>query len=107
MGELMTRYQLKATSESYKKHASIHLPDLLFVQYCGKNFGINRGIYNTIDEFLYEKGIMQITRRREVILNFLLYLNNTNGIKENGKINFNNYRLSNRLEDYCEKTLPK
>ncbi|AZU65153.1 hypothetical protein CHR53_26230 [Neobacillus mesonae] len=52
----------------------IHLPDLLFVQWYYDEFGINRGVYNTIDSWFYQKGIREITQRRKYILKFTFSL---------------------------------
>ncbi|WP_426454096.1 RNA-binding protein [Paenibacillus sp. S-38] len=49
----------------------LQLPDLLFVTYCFRTFGLNRGIYNTIDEWLYRSGILEITKRRQTVIAFL------------------------------------
>ncbi|MEI7027953.1 hypothetical protein [Paenibacillus sp. y28] len=54
---------------------AVQLPDLLFHQYCSEVFRINRGIYNTIDEWLYRSGYVTIIKRREAALSFLDYVN--------------------------------
>ncbi|MFK7693678.1 RNA-binding protein [Paenibacillus sp. HJGM_3] len=46
-------------------------PDFKFVTYCFEQYGLNRGIYNTIDEWLYEYGYQHIVERRRTILAFL------------------------------------
>lgn len=51
----------------------IHLTDLMFFKYCEKNFNINRGVYNTIDNWFYDKGILNIEQRRIQIISFLVY----------------------------------
>ncbi|MBA9028435.1 hypothetical protein [Peribacillus huizhouensis] len=56
-------------------NALIHLPDLLFIQWCDAEFGINRGVYNTIDSWFYQKGVKEITQRRKYILKFSQSLN--------------------------------
>lgn len=48
-----------------------NLPDLQFVKWCEKTFAINRGVYNTIDEKLFELGYKEIQSRRKVIIDFL------------------------------------
>lgn len=47
------------------------LPDLQFAKWCEETFAINRGVYNTIDEKLYEAGYENIVGRREAIITFL------------------------------------
>ncbi|MCZ8522738.1 MULTISPECIES: RNA-binding protein [Paenibacillus] len=49
----------------------LQLPDFQFVTYCFETFGLNRGIYNTIDEWLYRFGVREITQRRQTIIAFL------------------------------------
>lgn len=49
----------------------LQLPDIQFVSYCFREYGLNRGIYNTIDEWLYAKGIALVIARRQLILTFL------------------------------------
>lgn len=50
-----------------------HLPDLDFVRACWKEYGVNRGIYNVIDKWLYENGCIDIAKRRNTILRFLYF----------------------------------
>ena len=47
------------------------LPDLQFAKWCEKTFAINRGVYNTIDEKLFELGYKHIQIRRKAIIDFL------------------------------------
>jgi riboflavin kinase len=47
-----------------------HMPDLLFSKFCEENFEINKGVYNTIDCWFYQKGIDHIVNRRKMILAF-------------------------------------
>ncbi|MGG0718010.1 hypothetical protein ABE096_10545 [Robertmurraya massiliosenegalensis] len=49
----------------------IHLADFSFIQLCIKKYGVNRGIYNTIDLWFYKNGIEDILERRRNILFFL------------------------------------
>lgn len=37
-----------------------HLPDLKFTQFCEQRFALNKGIYNTIDLWFYNKGLTNI-----------------------------------------------
>ncbi|MGJ9384350.1 hypothetical protein [Salipaludibacillus sp. CF4.18] len=48
-----------------------HYPDLHFVNYCCNIYGINRGVYNVIDQWFFDKGIVTIVERREIIITFL------------------------------------
>lgn len=77
------------------------MPDLKFVRFCEEEYGINRGIYNTVDEWFYEQGIGEIVRRREIILDFFksLELNED----EDGKIKFGSKGLKGRLDHFFEE----
>lgn len=77
------------------------MPDLKFVRFCEEEYGINRGIYNTVDEWFDEQGIREIVRRREIILDFFksLELNED----EDGKIKFGSKGLKGRLDHFFEE----
>ncbi|TSI02297.1 hypothetical protein [Lysinibacillus sp. BW-2-10] len=47
------------------------LPDLQFAKWCEKTFTINRGVYNTIDQKLFDLGYKHIQIRRKAIIVFL------------------------------------
>lgn len=47
---------------------AIHFTDLEFVRLCKEKFGLNRGVYNTVDAWFYEQGVTRITDRRAYIL---------------------------------------
>lgn len=82
----------------------IHLPDLLFTKSCIKQFGINRGVYNTIDKWFFENGIKNILERRQRIFHFLVWCIQS-GLATNGKIKFGNGNLSKKLMEYSECNL--
>ncbi|OBZ13958.1 hypothetical protein A7975_12075 [Bacillus sp. FJAT-26390] len=46
-------------------------PDLAFHHYCLQMYQLNRGVYNTIDQWLYDNGYPEIKRRRKMIIRFL------------------------------------
>lgn len=48
----------------------LNMPDLLFSKFCEKQFEINKGVYNTIDQWFYQQGVSQIVNRRKMILSF-------------------------------------
>jgi riboflavin kinase len=60
----------------------IHLNDFSFIQLCDKNYGVNRGIYNTIDSWFYENGMENILERRRNIIFFLESIHKKKGNKE-------------------------
>ncbi|MBP1933288.1 hypothetical protein [Ammoniphilus resinae] len=79
----------------------VHWPDLSFVKFCEETFGINRGIYNTIDLWFFNKGVKEIVKRRNILLGFLKYLSEPNNSNEkNQKIKIGKKGLSFRLIDY-------
>ncbi|WP_251551669.1 hypothetical protein [Neobacillus muris] len=79
----------------------IHLPDLLFHQFCIKQFGINRGVYNTIDKWFFDNGNTSILERRLRIFHFLNWCLQ-NGLSANGKIKFGPGNLSKNLIEYSK-----
>lgn len=46
-------------------------PDLAFHHYCLQMYRLNRGTYNTIDQWLFDNGYPEIKRRRKMIIVFL------------------------------------
>lgn len=52
----------------------LHLPDSQFFNLCNSLFGVNKGIYNTIDNWFYEKNYDDIVTRRRYIITFLSYV---------------------------------
>ncbi|OME80724.1 hypothetical protein BK120_18780 [Paenibacillus sp. FSL A5-0031] len=46
-------------------------PDLAFHHYCLQMYRLNRGVYNTIDQWLYDNGYAGIKGRRKMIIQFL------------------------------------
>lgn len=54
-----------------KNEEIYHLPDWQFAKWCEKNFAINRGVYNTIDEKLFVLGYTNIGERRKTLVAFL------------------------------------
>lgn len=49
----------------------IHRPDIQFAVWCFEQYGLNKGVYNTIDERLFESGLTDIVSRRAALLSFL------------------------------------
>lgn len=60
------------------ENESIHMTDFSFLKFCMSHFNINRGMYNTIDSWFYERGETDILQRRKRILSFLQYVNANN-----------------------------
>jgi len=89
-----------------KNELVIHLPDLFFVQWCEKKYGLNRGVYNTIDAWFYENGMKDILKRRKRIVYFLNHY--TKNQFTGDRIKFGAGRLTPLLSDYTKlKVNPK
>lgn len=76
----------------------LHLPDLQFTQFCEQRFSINKGIYNTIEHWFYQRGIVNILERRRKIIQFMFFncSNKTN-------VKFGPGGLAKALENFwCE-----
>lgn len=80
-----------------------NLPDLSFVQYCIQKYGINRGVFNTIDSWFFEDGLLDIKNRRETIVLFLQYVSYSKG--KNDKVKFGNGGLTLKLIEFKNHTL--
>ncbi|WP_237389529.1 hypothetical protein [Bacillus sp. USDA818B3_A] len=66
------RSYLKANKQNSLETSNyLNMPDLQFSNWCNSQFKINRGIYNTIDQWFYEYGIVNIYCRRIQLLAFL------------------------------------
>lgn len=48
----------------------LNSPDLHFSQWCFEQFHINRGVYNTVEQWFYKQGFEDITERRKYITLF-------------------------------------
>ncbi|GEN36869.1 hypothetical protein [Aneurinibacillus danicus] len=75
-----------------------HLPDLQFFRYCNYYYGLNRGVYNTIDAWFYKYGIRDILTRRTSIIAFLTFVSD----KENKhkSIQFGSGGLVKKLNEF-------
>lgn len=74
------------------------LPDLKFVQFCEWKFQLNRGIYNNIDNWFYEKGVKSIVNRRKTIVQFLFY-----ACSNEKKTRFGSGGLKHKLEAFWKQ----
>ena len=78
----------------------VHLPDLSFVRKIEESFSINRGVYNTIDEWFYNYGFKDVLERRMHILKFLQYIPVNAEEQLTKKRLFFSDGLTNTLENY-------
>ncbi len=77
----------------------IHLPDLSFIRLCNEDYGINRGLYNTIDMFFYERGFERIIDRRKNILYFLDHIQKGADV-EKKRAKFGSGGLKIKIDEY-------
>lgn len=84
--------------EEFQTDTHIHMPDLLFVRFCEEKYKVNRGVYNTIEQWFYDQGIHNILQRRKVILSFLLFSRTYQN--SDGKIKFGHGGLTERLNKF-------
>jgi riboflavin kinase len=52
----------------------IHLPDRQFFDWCTTNYLVNRGVFNVIDSWFYDYGLIDIVKRRKVMVQYLKHL---------------------------------
>lgn len=82
---------------------NIHLPDLMFVNLCEANYGINRGVYNTIDAWFYKHGITDVLERRRNIISFLDFIKPKSETNGKSRHKFGPGGLAVKLQNYCLK----
>lgn len=89
--------------DSLMQNAYLNLPDLHFFYWCNEQFSVNRGVYNTIDRWFYENGIIEVIFRRMYILSFLKFVSEA-GLKaeEQKFIRFGNGGLINQLTKFIK-----
>lgn len=80
-----------------------NLPDLSFVDLCEKEYGINRGVYNVVDRWFYDRGLTDIAERRRTILRFLHKLGTGCEKHVDGRPKFGKNGLSRKLQHFMEQ----
>jgi hypothetical protein len=79
----------------------LNLPDLIFYSKCYQQYSINRGVYNTIDNWFYEYGILNVIYRRIYILAFLSFVKEeSNELKPKKFIRFGSGGLTLKLTEF-------
>jgi len=79
----------------------LNMPDLQFFIWCNQQYRVNRGIYNTIDQWFYEYGIINIYSRRIQLLAFLDSVKEDLNEPHSYKfIRFGHGGLTKRLNDF-------
>ncbi|EJL40460.1 hypothetical protein P4U99_19875 [Brevibacillus agri] len=76
----------------------VHLPDLTFAQHLQREFGINRGVFNTMDAWFYEHGYVEITQRRKLLIEFLRIAREQN--RQGRRMRFGHGGLAAKMNDF-------
>lgn len=79
----------------------LNLPDLAFVRYCEQCYPINRGVYNTIEQWFYEHGVHSVQQRRALMLQFFQQL------PQHEKCVFGAGGVKRELHHFWETVTPK
>ena len=77
----------------FQSEEILSMPDLLFSKLCEDYYGINRGVYNTIDCWFYEQGGSNIVNRRKMVLAFCQIF----CLSKDKKVKFGSGGLSEKL----------
>jgi riboflavin kinase len=76
-------------------------PDLAFHHYCLQTFRLNRGSYNTIDQWLFDNGYPEIRRRRKLIIQFLELMQQSPTAEERKFLSFGKGKLIVELSQFA------
>ncbi|MCH6266437.1 MULTISPECIES: hypothetical protein [Neobacillus] len=80
---------------------NVNVPDYTFQKSIEMNYGINRGIYNRIDEWFFEQGIQDVMTRRLVIVEFSNFVVEPKmNMGTTAKTRFGSGGLVKRLNDF-------
>jgi hypothetical protein len=97
----------KASAKELKQSKYLNLPDLQFFLWCQHQYKLNRGVYNTIDAWLYDYGIVSIIHRRIYIVAFLNFVKENEHLQEGNKfIRFGNGGLGKKLHQFINGINP-
>lgn len=89
-----------------KKHYDteyLNLPDLLFYQYCQRNYYLNRGNYHIIDQWFYKHGVLNLIFRRIYMLAFLDYVSKGEGLVVHKYMKFGKGGLTSKLNEFLKQ----
>lgn len=94
-------FRKEVGKNSLKQNEYLNLPDLQFFNWCNQQYQLNRGIYNTIDQWFYDYGIKEILSRRIYILAFLGFVKETEPESDQHKfMRFGNRGLTKQLNEF-------
>jgi hypothetical protein len=89
---------------TFLENEYLNLPDLSFYNKCNEQYRINRGVYNSIDNWFYEYGVINIMFRRIYILAFLEFVKKENNELNSQKfIKFGHGGLAIKLKEFTSK----
>lgn len=92
-------------NNSLANHEYLNLPDLQFFCMCQKKYKLNKGVFNTIDSWFYDYGIVSVISRRIYILAFLDFVKEVETDVASYKyIRFGHGGLSNKLNQFIKET---
>ncbi|MDF2903307.1 MAG: hypothetical protein K0S25_945 [Bacillus sp. (in: firmicutes)] len=96
---------IRKTNKQFETSKYLNLPDLQFFNWCNRKYGVNRGVYNTIDQWFYEYGIVEIQYRRIQILAFLEFNKDEQLEEDQHKfIRFGHGGLTKRLNEFINES---
>lgn len=78
----------------------LNSPDLYFSQWCHEQFHINRGVYNTVEQWFYTQGYEEITARRKLITQFLTWIQHE---QNQEKVKFGQGKLTMHLHLFSKQ----
>lgn len=79
----------------------LHLTDLAFSGMCEKIYGVNRGVYNTIESWFYAAGLTHIMERRRTVLAFLEFLAGRPDAGPTARLKLGHGGLKSKLHQFC------
>ena len=89
--------------QSFQRCKYLNLPELQFFHWCQQQYRINKGVYNTIESWFFQKGIVSILNRRIYILAFLNFVMKTGQHDTQKKyLRFGNGGLTKALQHFMK-----
>jgi riboflavin kinase len=94
-----------AITQAELPDALFDLPDHTFTNWCFISYGVNKGIYNVLDDLFYQNGIRNILDRRRTILTFLQFITNKR-LEKNSKqtLKFGKGGVSQLVQEFIQNT---
>ncbi|PIC63234.1 hypothetical protein CSV79_12895 [Sporosarcina sp. P13] len=83
---------------------TINITDSSIVSICNKIYGVNKGIFNKIDEWFYHIGVVNIKERRRTILLFMEHIQ-LNKISTQSTVPFGSGGLRIMFDSFVESNI--